>query len=215
MSDEVDRVAILIAYEMFSRSHVGLEAEIYELRNWIEDKYRVENLREAIDVLERARLVRHSPYPAEGVSFVHRRFNEYFLARAIEIGLTQIDLESITRDRRDRGALVLYVELTSNDEVRRIAQFCWNQIAVTGNAANSLVVDEPVRLRATYSLRFLVDAFTSSKKHLIDIVADELHAFLLNAVEAHGTDMLRAKIAVEAAGVLDDRKASKSLSKLF
>lgn len=88
---EVDRIATLIAYEMFSRSHVGLEAEIYELRNWIEEKYQVKKLRNAIDVLERARLV--------------RRFNEYFLARAIEIGLTPIDLESITRDRRDRDAL--------------------------------------------------------------------------------------------------------------
>lgn len=211
--NEVGRIATLIAYEMFSRSHVGLEAEIYELRNWIEEKYRVQNLREAIDVLERARLVRRSPYPAERISFVHRRFNEYFLARAIEIGLTPIDLESITRDRRDRDALVLHVELTSDDEVRRIAQFCWNQIAVTGNATNSLVVDEPARLRATYSLRFLVDAFTSSKKYLIDIVADELHTFLLSAVEAHGTDMLRAKIAVEAAGVLDDGKASDVIFK--
>lgn len=45
-----------------------------------------------------------------------------------------------------------------------------------------------------------------SKKHLIGSVAYELHTFLLDAVQAHGTDILRAKIAVEAAGVLDDRR---------
>jgi hypothetical protein len=153
--------------------------------------------------------VRRSPYPTERISFVHRRFNEYFLARAVEVGLTPIDMESITHDRRDRDALVLYVELAPDDEAGRVVQFCWNEIAATGTGANSQAVDESARIRATYSLRFLVDAFTSSKKYLIDAVADELHSFLVNAVEAHGTDMLRAKIAVEAAGVLDDSKASE------
>jgi hypothetical protein len=134
---QVGGMATLIAYEMFSRSHVGLEAQYYELRDWIEDKYHVTNLRQGIDVLERARLVRRSPYPAERISFVHRRFNEYFLARAAEIGLIPIELESITHDRRDCDALVLYVELASENEARRIVQFCWDEIAITGKVANS------------------------------------------------------------------------------
>src|SRR5271167_3784506 len=71
-------------------------------------------------------------YPSERISFVHRRFNEYFLARAVEIGLTDVDLESITSDRRDRDALVLYVELASDEKARELAQFCWDQIEVIG-----------------------------------------------------------------------------------
>lgn len=67
---------------------------------------------------------------------------------------------------------------------------------------------EKSKLRATYSLRFLVDAFSSSKRHLISRLSMELSAFLNDAVGLHLVDVLQAKIAVEAAGILNDDLAS-------
>src|SRR6185437_1327360 len=67
-------------------------------------------------------------------------------------------------------------------------------------------------LRATYCLRFLIDAFSSSRRYVIDGIASEFSAFLLDAVEAHSTNVLGAKVAVEAAGILGDSQASEIIS---
>lgn len=61
--------------------------------------------------------MRCSPFPDQRLSFVHRRFNEYFLALAAQQHLMSVELEAITSDRRDRDALVLYVELADDVEV--------------------------------------------------------------------------------------------------
>jgi hypothetical protein len=205
--------ATLVSYEMFSRDQVGLEADLADVREWMEQKYRLTYTRSAIDVLVRARLIRCSPYPDERISFVHRRFNEYFLAVAAELKLMQVDTESIATDRRDRDALVLYIELASDAEALAILKFCWNEIAARSSIVpaiyNAGVATDEVKLRATYCLRFLVDAFTSSKRHLVDLISRNLLAFLTEAVNQHDHNILRAKIAVEAAGVLNDRGASE------
>jgi hypothetical protein len=210
---QIIHIATLVSYEMFSVDEVGLEVDLDELRSWLERKYGQAGARKAIDILIRARLARCSPYPEQRVSFVHRRFNEYFLALAAKANLIDIDPESIITDRRDRDALVLYVELADDHEARAIVQFCWDEIRAwvgpegreekgghDGSRGNDL--------RVTYCLRFLVDAFTSSKKYLVADVCAGLSEFLDSAVNRHTQNMLGAKIAVEAAGILSDKDAS-------
>jgi hypothetical protein len=209
----IERAATLISYKMFSQSNIGLEASVDEIADWLKQEGETDRHEDVVDILERARLIRRSPHPAQKISFVHRRFNEYFLARATEIGMTKADLDSIVSDRRDRDALVLYVEIAPEEEAQRIAQYCWNQISSATSFANDGPLGELAALRATYSLRFLIDAFTSSKKHCIDLVASPIYDFLSDAIEAHRTNMLHAKIAVEAAGILDDERASEVVAK--
>ncbi len=196
----VVEVAVFVAFEMFRHSRVGLEASYQDLSAWIE----VDKLREMIDILQKARLIRVSPYPAERISFIHRRFNEFFLAKAASVGMMHVDLESIAEDRRDRDALVLYVELTTEEEAERIALYCWNEISSPVNLGTVLP-----SIRAAYCIRFLVDAFTSSKKNVTEKFEEALQSYLFAAVAGHRQDMLRAKLAVEAACVLNDNEASK------
>jgi hypothetical protein len=193
-------VAVLVAFEMFRHSRVGLEASYQDLSAWIQ----VDKLREVIDILQKARLIRVSPYPAERISFIHRRFNEFFLAKAASVGMMQVDLESIAEDRRDRDALVLYVELAADEDAERIALYCWNEISSPVNGGTLLP-----SIRAAYCIRFLVDAFTSSKKNVTEKFEEALQSYLFAAVASHRQDMLRAKLAVEAACVLNDNQASK------
>jgi hypothetical protein len=179
----------------------------------MEEKYKLNWTRSAIDVLVRARLVRCSPYPDQRISFVHRRFNEYFLALAAQENLMSVDLESIANDRRDRDALVLYVELADDAEAARILRFCWNEIREREAESTSVDTvgtrDDNNKIRATYCLRFLVDGFASSKRRLVEKIGGEFCALLSDAVANHHSNMLRAKIAVEAAGILPDWEASE------
>jgi len=196
--EEILKYATVIAFEMFSRANVGLEVGLMDVREWIQEAYKLNKTRDVIDVLVRARLVRSSAYPEERISFVHRRFNEFFLALAAKQNLMPIDCESIAMDKRDRDALVLYVELADDPIAMSILRFCWDQMTA-----------ERGRLRATYCLRFIVEAFTSSKRHLVSVIADDMYSYLNAAVAQHADDMLRAKIAVESAGVLEDDAASE------
>jgi hypothetical protein len=214
-ASDVVRYATLTSYEMFSRDNIGLEADLDDVCDWMKQKYKLDATRNAIDVLVRARLLRCSPYPEQRISFIHRRFNEYFLALAAQQRLMQVDLEAITTDRRDRDALVLYVELANDAEALRILQFCWGEIAGrralmwSGEDIGESTSPERIELRITYCLRFVVDAFTSSKRHIVDAIASELLEYLTDAVGQHSANMLRAKIAVETAGVLSDHEAGE------
>ena len=131
-TDSVIEVATQISFAMFSHTRVGLEASLDEILQWLKT-YSAQHIRNVADILVRSRLMRKGPFPAERLSFVHRRFNEYFLAKAAADGLMAIDLESIATDRRDRDALVLYVELAESEQVQRIIAFCWQQLSVTAS----------------------------------------------------------------------------------
>ncbi len=132
-------------------------------------------------------------------SFVHRRFNEYFVARRLNEEFSGVDFDDIASDSRWRDALVFYTEVSDDTMARNIANYCWSEISNAGNVD----VSSEEYLRAVHCLRFLRDAFRSRRDCLSDF-SDKLEAFIQSEVQSK--NLLRAKLAVEVTGVLDDHQ---------
>jgi hypothetical protein len=99
---------------MFESYRRGSEMTAAEIR----ERLRREGVNEVIDTLVAARLMRKAPL-TQAVSFVHRRFNEYFLVSRWLSAERPIHYESIPTDSRFRDALVLYAEVADDDSAVR------------------------------------------------------------------------------------------------
>lgn len=109
---------------MFIQSEIGLEARVDDLKQCADLDVTPKDVNNVVAILEFARLIRRSTYPEPRISFVHRRFNEYFLAVGMAEKLHPVNLDFIVEDRRDRDALVLFTELCEESEAERIVAFC-------------------------------------------------------------------------------------------
>lgn len=141
---ELINAAKEIAKKMFSE--YGLEAPILGLKADFPDI----NIDAVIDCLKFARIVRASSVDEGRVSFVHRRFCEYFVVLDKLENDAEIPFEVIPRDSQWRDALVLYCEVASKDKAAAIADKCWS-IIKNDNGVGSL--------EAIHCMRFLRDAF--------------------------------------------------------
>lgn len=104
-----------IATLMFKNEHYGLEAPVKELETHL-PQHQVAKI---ISILKYARLGRVGGGDAEIFSFVHRRFNEYFVALMLNHDVQLLSLESIPSDSRWRDALVMYCELLTRIKQQR------------------------------------------------------------------------------------------------
>lgn len=186
-----------ISYEMFQKPGHGLEMTVREIRATLENQ----NADEIIDVLISARLARKASR-TQSVSFVHRRFNEYFIVTRWLSGTIEAPLEAIASDGRSRDALVLYSEVADDLEAKRIAQFCWAEIS---KGLDSAVIQLPV----VYCLRFLVEAFRARSSSLEEF-RGELSELVSDITQTNDDIMLR-KISVEAIGLLPSEGAENAL----
>jgi hypothetical protein len=139
-------------------------------------------------------------------SFAHRRLNEYFVARGLLNDPTSVALQAIPTDSRYRDALALYCEVGEAGQIKDIAAFCWREIvAVRPDSATAAD-----HLRAVHCLRFLRDAFRT-RPESIEFVA-ELAGYINQRLQPGG-DLLAAKIALEATGLLPEDEAEPILVK--
>jgi NACHT domain len=192
-----------IAWSMFQAAEIGLEAPISRLAELLPDA-QVEPI---TAVLRYSGLARLSSVPDRRFSFVHRRLNEYFVARRLLDDPASVSLQTIPTDSRYRDALALYCEVGDAKHVSAIADFCWNEIASvqTGDAGTTTT---PEQLRAAHCLRFLRDAFRTRPDslaflpHLADYIAEK--------IQPRG-DLLAAKLALEATGLLPEPLAEPIL----
>jgi hypothetical protein len=181
---------------MFQTPDVGLEASVSRLADLLKDV----PVEKVTLILKHAGLARLSPKPNARISFVHRRLNEYFIARKFLAIPALIDAQVIPVDSRFRDALVLYCEVGGADHVNKIADYCWTQInACTGNRR-----DAEQQLRSVHCLRFLRDALRARPERLG--FAEPLREYILARLEPGG-DILAAKLSLEATGLLPEEAA--------
>ncbi|MFN3076988.1 MAG: NACHT domain-containing protein [Alphaproteobacteria bacterium] len=188
--DEVLETATTVALHMFTTPSLGLEAPIRELVA----SFPSLRIADVVDVLCFARIGRGNATTDGRFSFVHRRFNEYFLVRNLLDGRRGLPLEDIPQDRRWRDALVLYAEVAPEANAKRIALYCWETISKNAQI-NSLW--------AIRCLRFLADAFRS-RRELLEPFAQELASFVKIKIQGGEQDIVSAKLAVEAVGLLEE-----------
>jgi hypothetical protein len=193
-NQQVLRCATEIADVMFTTPSFGLEASIKELT----EKLPHLPISETIDILKYARLGRLGAGDQQRFSFVHRRFNEYFVVQKLKEQPERVPQDDIPTDSRWRDALVLYCEVAGEEKARQIANFCWSEIdKVKGQKID---LNEPRFLRAVHCLRFLKEAFRA-RITCIDSFRHELTEYTLAQI-VEGNNLLTKKLAVEAVGLL-------------
>lgn len=203
--DGLIAAATEIAWWMFQEPEIGLEAPVSRLTELLVG-YPVQSV---TYILRYSGLGRLSAGPESRFSFVHRRLNEYFVARKFLNDPATISLPAIPSDSRYRDALALYCEVGNEVHVKQIANFCWTEIMTAGGARDMLNENQ---LRAVHCLRFLRDAFRTRQRCIGFI--DDLASYVSARVEPGG-DLLAAKIALEATGLLPATAAEPILMKAF
>ena len=161
-------------------------------------------LDDLVDTLVAARLVRKAPR-TQAVSFVHRRFNEYFLVSKWLSGERKPPFDAVPTDSRYRDALVLYAEVAGDAEAKALAEFCWHKMKDFHPDLKKEPGGPRRVLRAVHCLRFLTEAFRVRGGPLASFreLLEEKVIALLNETD----DLLYQKIAVEASGLLSTEAA--------
>src|SRR6266850_2140839 len=196
--EKVFQSSIQIAHVMLRTEALGLEAAIKQLQTNLPG----EPVQDVADILRYARLGRLGGGDEKRFSFVHRRFNEYFVVQNLKQSPETVPYDAIPTDSRWRDALVLYCEIAEEKYARVIAGACWVEIRNVAKA--ELNMAEPQYLRAVHCLRFLKDAFRS-RVNLISSFRSKL-ANVIDAELLHGSNLLSKKIAVEAVGLLKAKR---------
>lgn len=192
-----------IAWCMFRGEEIGLEAPINQLAELLPNI----PMESVTTVLRYSSLARMSGGTDPRFSFVHRRLNEYFVARGLLNNPTGVTLQAIPTDSRYRDALALYCEVGESEHVKNIAAFCWSEITAVRDDSDTLAEGH---LRAVHCLRFLRDAFRT-RPEVIEF-DKELAEYISGRIDSGG-DLLAAKIALEATGLLPENETEPILVK--
>lgn len=194
----VHECAIAIATEMFEK--YGLDAPLDELSERIPDFA----VRDVVGVMIFARLGRLGTGDENQFSFAHRRIAEYFAVQKLIRGDRKVDLDAIPRDSQWRDALVLYVEVASDEQAKAVAAFCWERIEAA---------EETRSREIAHVLRFLRDAF-SSRVEAIAPFRDELGDFVVGRISSE-SNFLSVKLALETVGLLGAKAIDAAILKAF
>lgn len=194
LSNVIDS-SIEISKEMYSLN--SLELDIQVLSAKLNDL----KISQVADVLKFGRIGRNNN---NYFSFSHRRFAEFFYVQSLGTDGTQIDLNAIPTDSQYRDALVLYCQITSENNAILIANYCWNIISKAENWRNREVL---------HSIRFLNDAFISRKECMSHFL-NEFSILIENQINKEN-DMLLVKFSLESAGLLESSKTDRIMTKAF
>ncbi len=144
-AERVVRAAQAIAEAMLVGTDGGLEGSLRAVSERLSDV----DVVGAVDALVGVRIMRRGS-DGDSFTFVHRRFNEYFLALRWQAEGAVPDLSAIIGDRKERDALVIHVEVAPEAERRRVLAWClgfvaehvyrghWWDVAAVDAAATSL-----------------------------------------------------------------------------
>lgn len=120
------------------------------------------------------------------ISFVHRRFQEFFFVEGIILGKVSInesDCSGILHNTGIRDSLVLYCQIGDEKEVLRIAEFCCDAIESNLSKISNILNEGCVEL--VNSLYFLTEAFSNRKTVLhnnIELISG-LRKYLTNTTD--------------------------------
>ncbi|MCW3104648.1 MAG: putative NTPase family [Bacteroidetes bacterium] len=207
-NNTIVKAAIDIANFMFEKTNLGLEASVTELKK----EFSTYPIDEIIEILTYARIGRLGIGDEKRFSFVHRRFNEYFVVQKMIINPDAINLEAIPSDSRYRDALVLYCEVAEFSEAVRIAEYCWNEIKQISDVS----INETQYLRAIHCLRFIKEAYRTRLNCLEPFIRD-LGELVQKQIKKHSENgnILFTKLAIEAVGLLSPIDINKIIMSAF
>ena len=167
--EDVHNAAKKLAVFMQESAVYGLECPIVELIKGEDEEY----WRKIIKLLEYAKICRIGG-EKESISFVHRRFQEFFLVENIMEQKQHIGYEeyhqSIINNSGLRDALVLYCEVAEEDDVKEIAKFCWDIIQKNIVFVNNILNKGSIQLVNT--LYFMTEAFRNRKDIISEFIED-------------------------------------------
>jgi DNA polymerase III delta prime subunit len=193
-----------IAHYIFQRQKSGLEISLKELKKFFEKK--PHNVEHVIQILEYAKVAKLGKGNGSMFSFVHRRFNEYFVVQKMLGDDSLVNLESIPSDSRYRDALVLYCEVAPVEKAIKIADFCWNILHRFGD--KHLKLTNETHVKAVFCLRFLKDAFML-RLECIEHFRPELSKLIL--FQMRSKNFLLRKIIVETSPVINPKELQEAI----
>lgn len=174
-----------------------LEVSLRDVNRYLK-RYHVDNI---LELLFETRIIRGITREEGGkVSFVHRRFAEYFIINKDN----NYDLQSITNLGKWHDALVLYSEIAELEEAEKIAAYAWNKVQEEENILDIGFINP---------YRFLIDAFSFRKEPLRAFKA-ELDHFILSTIDKT-RNLLELKVMIEGIGLLDNRDIDSSVAKIM
>ncbi|OEE62522.1 hypothetical protein A1OS_18050 [Enterovibrio norvegicus] len=160
--DQIVMASKKIAMRMFS--DYGLEAPISKLKEDIKDH----DIDAVLECLKFSRIVRTSSIDDGRISFVHRRFCEYFVVVDLLENDQDLHFSHIPKDSQWRDALVLYCEVASKEKIDVIARNCWSVIKDDNSKGG---------IEAIHCIRFLRDAF-KARLECIKEIQGEIEEFI-------------------------------------
>jgi hypothetical protein len=201
--EQIWAVTERIALTMFTERHFGLDMPISTLRERLQN----DPVERIADFLINAKLARETQ--DRSFSFVHRRFNEFFLVQWLlqDSARALARAKTIPEDGRWRDALALYVEVAPEAQAAAVAEACMNELAPL--LQFQCAPSEPSYARALHCLRFLNDAFRG-RTALIKRYINDLFNFVKTAIDTD--DILVAKNATETISLLAPEQADTLIS---
>ncbi len=210
---EVLDFAESVSSMMFQSYLYGLEMPIKDIKELLPSK----KVDEIITILEYARIARVGRGRLGTFSFVHRRFNEYFVSKRLLSKSDSIPKVAIPHDSRWRDALVLYCEIAPYEAAKEIANFCWQEIKKIRDGNLDLSEDNSnIYVQSMHCLRFLIEAFRSRKECLVDF-QNEFEEFILSKIPTNKnqTNLLETKLIIEATGIIAPEEVDKIIIPAF
>ncbi len=172
------------------------------------DQFKNEEYKLVLKILKKAKLIR----AGNGrISFLHRRFHEYFIVLNYIHKRKHILLDDIADNNSNRDALILYSETANDDEAIKIIEFCLSYILNIKRA--NLEWGDKRYNKAVHCLRFIVEAFRN-RKSIIGKYYTELLDFIYSQTE-NGKNLVVRKHAIEATVLLNQNDAETIIDKNF
>ena len=202
-------IAIDLALTMQNHGGYGLEFPIKELKdikssslNW--EKY--------LSILEYIKICRFGGNRST-ISFVHRRFQEFFFVEGIishKVLIKEEDYIGILQNTGIRDALVLYCQIGEEKEIKSLIDFCFS--AIEENTQYIATVLNSNSAKLVNSLYFLSEAFCSRK----DILGEKLNVIsgLRNFI-SNKTDYIILMAIANCVSLLDPKEMQLTLIDVF
>lgn len=171
VAEDIYQAAKELASFMQQTPGCGLECPTKLLYQNGEEAY----WRKVFEILKYAKICRFGGQD-EAISFIHRRFQEFFLVENIIDQHQEIAYEKycdILSDAGMRDALVLYCEVAEEAKAREIAGFCWKIIQSNIDQTNNIHKKESQELVCV--LYFMKEAFRNRKQVLSDFEESFYH----------------------------------------
>ena len=201
--------AIDLALTMQNHGGYGLEFPIRELINI---NINSPNWEKYLTILEYIKICRFGGNRST-ISFVHRRFQEFFFVEGIisnKVSIKEEDYVGILQNTGIRDALVLYCQIGEEQDIKPLIDFCFSSIEENTQYIATVLNENSAKL--VNSLYFLSEAFCCRK----DILREKLNIIsgLRNYISIK-TDYIILMAIANCVSLLDQNEMQLTLIDVF